>query len=131
MIQARTICMPNSGATPRFRAVNNLSAPVRTGNQSRALARGRECCADIAVGVRAAAHMAGPCGNARRTLGEQPAKLRARGALISPRDCEIFSPGKISMKLFWTATFCALLGGCASSTGILPAGPDTYTISEK
>jgi hypothetical protein len=77
------------------------------------------------------AHMADPCGNAPRTLGEQPAKLRARGALISPRDCEIFSPGKISMKLFWTATFCALLGGCASSTGILPAGPDTYTISEK
>jgi hypothetical protein len=25
----------------------------------------------------------------------------------------------------------ALLGGCASSTGVLPAGPDTYTISEK
>ena len=25
----------------------------------------------------------------------------------------------------------ALLFGCASSTGILPAGPDTYTISEK
>ena len=35
------------------------------------------------------------------------------------------------MKLFWTATFCAFLGGCASSTGILPAGPDTYTISER
>ena len=32
-----------------------------------------------------------------------------------------------------TGTFVmsALLGGCASSTGILPAGPDTYTISEK
>jgi hypothetical protein len=26
---------------------------------------------------------------------------------------------------------CAALGGCASSTGILPAGPDTYTISER
>jgi hypothetical protein len=25
----------------------------------------------------------------------------------------------------------ALLVGCASSTGVLPAGPDTYTISEK
>jgi hypothetical protein len=24
-----------------------------------------------------------------------------------------------------------LIGGCASSTGILPAGPDTYTITEK
>jgi hypothetical protein len=24
-----------------------------------------------------------------------------------------------------------LVGGCASSTGILPAGPDTYTITEK
>lgn len=24
-----------------------------------------------------------------------------------------------------------LLAGCASSTGILPAGPDTYTLSEK
>src|SRR3569833_1238745 len=75
--------------------------------------------------------MADPCGNARRTQGAQRAKLRRQGALISPSDCEIFSSGKISMKLFWTATFCALLGGCASSTGILPAGPDTYTISEK
>jgi hypothetical protein len=26
---------------------------------------------------------------------------------------------------------CAALSGCASSTGILPAGPDTYTISER
>jgi hypothetical protein len=25
----------------------------------------------------------------------------------------------------------ALLAGCASSTGILPAGPDTYTITER
>jgi hypothetical protein len=24
-----------------------------------------------------------------------------------------------------------LIGGCATSTGILPAGPDTYTITEK
>src|SRR5262249_62179576 len=30
------------------------------------------------------------------------------------------------------ALACAiLLVGCASSTGILPAGPDTYTLSEK
>jgi hypothetical protein len=30
------------------------------------------------------------------------------------------------------ATVAALLvGGCATSTGVLPAGPDTYTISEK
>jgi hypothetical protein len=51
--------------------------------------------------------------------------------LISHLPCEIFSWGKISMKLFGMAAFCALLGGCASSTGILPAGPDTYTISER
>jgi hypothetical protein len=25
----------------------------------------------------------------------------------------------------------AVLAGCASSTGVLPAGPDTYTLSEK
>jgi hypothetical protein len=24
-----------------------------------------------------------------------------------------------------------LIGGCATSTGVLPAGPDTYTITEK
>jgi hypothetical protein len=35
------------------------------------------------------------------------------------------------MKSFGTATLCALVGGCAASTGILPAGPDTYTISER
>lgn len=34
----------------------------------------------------------------------------------------------------WRVTLvacAALLAGCASSTGILPAGPDTYTMSEK
>jgi hypothetical protein len=30
-----------------------------------------------------------------------------------------------------TAVCLSLLTGCASSTGILPAGPDTYTLSEK
>jgi hypothetical protein len=34
------------------------------------------------------------------------------------------------MRIWWIAV-CAALGGCASSTGILPAGPDTYTISER
>jgi hypothetical protein len=29
------------------------------------------------------------------------------------------------------AVWCAALCGCASSTGILPAGPDTYILSEK
>jgi hypothetical protein len=31
----------------------------------------------------------------------------------------------------WRIAVCAALGGCASSTGILPAGPDTYTITER
>ena len=39
------------------------------------------------------------------------------------------------MRLFLTMAVvvasAAVLAGCASSTGILPAGPDTYTISEK
>jgi len=26
---------------------------------------------------------------------------------------------------------CGVAAGCASSTGVLPAGPDTYTLSEK
>jgi hypothetical protein len=26
---------------------------------------------------------------------------------------------------------CIFLAGCASATGVLPAGPDTYTLSEK
>jgi hypothetical protein len=34
-------------------------------------------------------------------------------------------------RLVGAATAVAALTGCASSTGILPAGPDTYTISEK
>jgi hypothetical protein len=34
------------------------------------------------------------------------------------------------MRIWWIAV-CAALGGCASSTGILPAGPDTYTITER
>jgi hypothetical protein len=34
------------------------------------------------------------------------------------------------MRTWWIAV-CAALGGCTSSSGILPAGPDTYTISER
>jgi hypothetical protein len=33
-------------------------------------------------------------------------------------------------RLIWIS-IAGALAGCASSTGILPAGPDTYTISEK
>lgn len=29
------------------------------------------------------------------------------------------------------AIIAAILGGCAASTGILPAGPDTYTVTER
>ena len=37
-----------------------------------------------------------------------------------------------AMRSFLTAMAGAVvLSGCATSTGILPAGPDTYTISEK
>jgi hypothetical protein len=35
------------------------------------------------------------------------------------------------MRVLAIVTPGAALGGCASSTGILPAGPDTYTISER
>jgi hypothetical protein len=35
------------------------------------------------------------------------------------------------MRNIGVALLCAVLAGCASSTGILPAGPDTYTISER
>jgi hypothetical protein len=35
------------------------------------------------------------------------------------------------MRIVGIVVLCAALGGCASSTGILPAGPDTYTISER
>jgi hypothetical protein len=34
------------------------------------------------------------------------------------------------MRIWWIAV-CAALGACTSSTGMLPAGPDTYTISER
>ncbi len=30
-----------------------------------------------------------------------------------------------------TAVLPIVIGGCARSTGVLPAGPDTYTITEK
>jgi hypothetical protein len=35
------------------------------------------------------------------------------------------------MRIIGIVALCAAVGGCASSTGILPAGPDTYTLSEK
>jgi hypothetical protein len=35
------------------------------------------------------------------------------------------------MRIFGVVALCAAVGGCASSTGILPAGPDTYTMSER
>jgi len=35
------------------------------------------------------------------------------------------------MRNIGIAALCSALGGCASSTGILPAGPDTYTLSER
>jgi hypothetical protein len=36
-----------------------------------------------------------------------------------------------SGRLSVTLVCVGLLAGCASSTGVLPAGPDTYTLSEK
>jgi hypothetical protein len=36
----------------------------------------------------------------------------------------------VPVKGVWIVGVAALLAGCAMSTGILPAGPDTYTISE-
>jgi len=36
------------------------------------------------------------------------------------------------MRIAFAALLCAaVVAGCASSTGILPAGPDTYTLSER
>src|ERR1700704_3602486 len=35
------------------------------------------------------------------------------------------------MRTLGIVALCAALGGCASSTGILPAGPGTYTLSER
>jgi hypothetical protein len=35
------------------------------------------------------------------------------------------------MRILGIVALGAALGGCASSTGILPAGPDTYTLSER
>ena len=35
------------------------------------------------------------------------------------------------MRILGCVAICAALGGCATSTWILPAGPDTYTISER
>jgi hypothetical protein len=39
--------------------------------------------------------------------------------------------GISKMRILGMVTLGAALGGCATSTGILPAGPDTYTISER
>jgi hypothetical protein len=41
------------------------------------------------------------------------------------------SPSGLSMRIIGIVALSAALGGCASSTGIVPAGPDTYTISER
>jgi hypothetical protein len=46
--------------------------------------------------------------------------LKGRGRKSSP------SSGVLGI-----VALCAALGGCASSTGILPAGPDTYTLSKR
>src|ERR1700712_797822 len=35
------------------------------------------------------------------------------------------------MRILGIVALGATLGNCASSTGILPAGPDTYTLSER
>jgi hypothetical protein len=35
------------------------------------------------------------------------------------------------MRNLGIVVLCAALGGCSSSTGILPAGPDTYTLSAR
>jgi hypothetical protein len=39
--------------------------------------------------------------------------------------------GISKMRILGVVALCAALAGCASSTGILPAGPDTYTLSER
>jgi hypothetical protein len=39
--------------------------------------------------------------------------------------------GTYHMKIITIAVLSLCLAGCAASTGILPAGPDTYTLSEK
>jgi hypothetical protein len=39
------------------------------------------------------------------------------------------SGGKIMNRLIAAAAIAATLTGCAMTTGILPAGPDTYTVS--
>jgi hypothetical protein len=38
---------------------------------------------------------------------------------------------KVIMRRVLVITSAAALGGCASSTGVLPAGPETYTLSER
>ena len=35
------------------------------------------------------------------------------------------------MRVLGIVALCAAVGGCSTSTGVLPAGPDTYTITEK
>jgi hypothetical protein len=43
----------------------------------------------------------------------------------------VFSGETSKMRNLGIVVLCAALGGCASSTGILPAGPDTYTLSAR
>jgi hypothetical protein len=55
----------------------------------------------------------------------------ARAALISTAGCGLMALGRgpVKMRIMGIVALGAALGGCASSTGILPAGPDTYTLS--
>jgi hypothetical protein len=61
-----------------------------------------------------------------------PRDLRV-APLISREGCAwmVLARGKRGMRYLVIVALGAALGGCASSTGVLPAGPDTYTISEK
>jgi len=51
-----------------------------------------------------------------------------RVTVCSPRSWRL--GGKNAALSFWLSA-AACLAGCAASTGILPAGPDTYTVSER
>jgi hypothetical protein len=50
--------------------------------------------------------------------------------MLGSRGTAIRINGEPMQRHLWIS-FMAVLAGCASSTGILPAGPDSYTISEK
>jgi hypothetical protein len=71
-----------------------------------------------------------------RAIWRQPRAPITRNNPIAP-DCPLSDDalracGGIIVRSGVLAALAALiLAGCASSTGILPAGPDTYTMSEK